>query len=101
MTQLIIFGVLYAKEKDGLGIKKEEIMFTNRRIKAALGRTINLGNFESLRIDVEISADIPDGKELGLYQEDLFNEVKVELEERIEEINPKPSKSPRGRIPHE
>lgn len=76
-------------------------MFTNRRIKVALGRTINLGNFESHRIDVEISADIPDDKELGVYQEDLFNRVKTELEERVEELTPKKNKLRRGTAPSE
>ena len=73
-------------------------MLTNRRIRIALGRTINLGNFESLRVDVEMSADIPDDKQLDTYQEDLFHQVKNELEERIEELVPKPSKAPRGRV---
>jgi hypothetical protein len=76
-------------------------MFTNRRIRVALGRTINLGNFESLRIDVEISADVPDDKDLGVYQDDLFVLVEQELAGRIEELTPKPSKSARGKIMNE
>jgi hypothetical protein len=73
-------------------------MLTNRRIRCSLGRTVNLGKFESLRIDVEISADIPDNKDLDIYQEDLFNLVKIELEERIEELTPSPSKPARGKV---
>jgi hypothetical protein len=34
--------------------------FTNRRIQVGLGRTVNLGNYESGRADVWLEADIQD-----------------------------------------
>ena len=71
--------------------------FQNRRISIRLGKTISTGNFESLRVDVEVSADIQDDKELGIYQEDLFNTVKAELDERVEELTPKKNALPRGK----
>lgn len=76
-------------------------MVSNRRIRIALGRTVNLGNFESLRVDVEISADILDDESLGVHQEELFYQVKTELEERIEELTPKKNKLRRGTAPSE
>lgn len=75
-------------------------MFSNRRIGVSLGRTVNLGNFESLRIDIEISADVnlEKGEELKEYQDALFIEAKAELDSRIDELVPKPSKPARGRL---
>jgi len=73
-------------------------MFSNRRVRLALGRTINLGNFESTRVDVEISADVEDSANLLDAQEALFSVVKEELDKRVEELSPKPKNLPRGRL---
>ena len=35
------------------------------RVKVALGRTLNLGNFESLRIDIGLEADLGEGQDRG------------------------------------
>ena len=73
-------------------------MFSNRRIRAALGRTINLGNFESVRVDIEISADIQDGDDVQHAQVILYGLVEIELEERVKELTPKKNVLPRGKV---
>jgi hypothetical protein len=74
--------------------KKEKLLF-NRRIKYSLGRTINCGNFESVRIDVEIAADVDPNKNLDDAKEDLFTEVSEELAARCNELlGPTPIRKP-------
>lgn len=68
------------------------------RIRYALGRTCNLGNFESLRIDVEEAQDVPGDMDMNKAHRLLFESVKLELEKRIDELVPKPSKPARGKI---
>jgi hypothetical protein len=36
---------------------------------------------------------------LDIYQEDLFNTVKRELDEKVEELTPKKNSLPRGKAP--
>ena len=76
-------------------------MFTNRRISCSLGRTISTGNFESLRVDVEISADIADDVNLEDAQSNLFLQVEDELTMRANELTPKKNKLRRGAVPSE
>ena len=47
-------------------------MPTNRRIRVAFGKTINIGNFESVRIDVELSGDIADGDDQDECTDELY-----------------------------
>ena len=70
-------------------------MFTNRRIRVALGRTINLGDFQSVRVDVETSCDIADDMDIQKAKNTLFGEIKAELKERCAEFEPKPKYIPK------
>jgi hypothetical protein len=51
----------------------------NTRVKVGLGYTLNLGNFQSLRIDLEIS----DSKREGENTSDTFDRVYAFVEERL------------------
>jgi hypothetical protein len=62
-------------------------MFTNRRISVSLGKTINTGNFESLRIDVETSADIADEQDIQKAKNILYGELYAELLHRCEGLS--------------
>ncbi len=43
----------------------------NRRISISLGRTINTGNYASLRVDVSLETDLLDGEQLSPAMEEL------------------------------
>ena len=49
------------------------------RVKMAVGLTLNLGDYQSLRVDVGIEREC-DGK----YMEDEFNTMQQELSEQLE-----------------
>jgi len=69
--------------------------FSNRRITYKIGRTINLENFNSLRIDVEIAADVADNQNFEMAKEALFVEVSEELASRCDELlGPTPIRKP-------
>lgn len=51
------------------------------RVKVGLGYTLNLGNFQSLRIDLEVS----DTKRDGENTNDAFDRVYAFVEERLSE----------------
>ena len=53
----------------------------NTRVKVGLGYTLNLGNFQSLRIDLEIS----DSKREGENTSDTFDRVYAFVEDRLAE----------------
>jgi hypothetical protein len=69
-------------------------MFTNRRIGYKIGKTINLGDFESLRIDVETSVDITDEQDMDEAKEILFTEICADLNERCQGIGKSKLKPP-------
>ena len=54
-----------------------------RRIKYSLGKTINLGNFQSARVDVGMEKDIPDNVDLDWESKKVADEVIVMLKEAI------------------
>jgi len=51
----------------------------NRRIEVRLGRTINMGDFESARIDIGLEADISDSEELNDAYCNMYDEVKKHI----------------------
>jgi hypothetical protein len=60
-----------------------------RRIKVAYGRTFNIGNYESARIDIEIEVDVPENGKTDPAIDKLFKYVKLKVlnygaDERIE-----------------
>lgn len=54
-----------------------------KQIRVAIGRTVNLGNFESLRIDIDMSADMEDNENPHACTEQLRHAVKLELGKAI------------------
>lgn len=54
------------------------------QIRVALGRTVNLGNFESLRIDVDFTAQIDDTEDSRREFENLRAAAKLELKRCIQ-----------------
>lgn len=56
----------------------------NYRISFSLGRTLNMGSYESVRIDVGLSADVEDGED----RDEKWDELKREaLAMMTEEVN--------------
>ena len=50
-----------------------------KRIKVSLGRTYNMGNYESLRVDVELSTEIPYDTSYQHACKNLFAETRKAL----------------------
>ena len=46
----------------------------NRRISVGMSKTINTGNYESMRINATLEADIKDTQSLDEAYDDLFEE---------------------------
>jgi hypothetical protein len=57
----------------------------NTRVKVALGYTLNLGNFQSLRIDVEISDNKRDGENTNDAFDRVYKFVEDKLAEKVKE----------------
>ena len=70
-------------------------MFKNRRIGYKIGKTINLGDFNSLRIDIETSADIADEQDMDEAKEILFTEICADLNERCKGLGKPPKPTPK------
>ncbi len=50
-------------------------------IRIGIARTINLGNFESLRVEGSVTATIPEGDDLAAAKRSLQTELRMLLEE--------------------
>ncbi len=61
-----------------------------KKIEISLGRTINLGNFESARIDIRMAADLEDrdGDDINKVYDDLMAEVEDKLSAEVDVITP-------------
>ena len=60
-----------------------------KKIRVALGRTINMGQYESLRVDIDLEEEIGNASTSQEYDR-VFNTVKFELDRRIAELVTKP-----------
>ena len=60
-----------------------------KKIRVALGRTINMGQYESLRVDIDMEEEIGNASESQEYDR-IFKSVKFELDKRIAELTTKP-----------
>ena len=58
----------------------------NRKIEVALGRTVNTGNYESLKIHVSLAGDIGDAVSLDHAYDEAFEVVEKELLKREDEL---------------
>lgn len=59
----------------------------NRRIEGSLSKTINLGNYESMKVSVGLSYDINDKEVLKKCYDKLFEEIEIELHVRIKTLD--------------
>jgi len=64
----------------------------NRRVEARLGRTINIGNHEFIRVDVGLSGDIEDRELLNSEYDKTFSEVNKQLMVRCDSQQERDSK---------
>ena len=55
------------------------------KVNVALGYTINLGNFQSLRIDIGIEDSRRDGETVSEAFERIYSFVETKLEEKVNE----------------
>jgi hypothetical protein len=55
------------------------------KVNVALGYTLNLGNFQSLRIDIGIEDSRRDGETVSEAFERIYNFVETKLEEKVNE----------------
>ncbi|RKZ98181.1 MAG: hypothetical protein DRQ46_02860 [Gammaproteobacteria bacterium] len=60
--------------------------FKNRRVVVGISKTINLGNYESMRIHTGMEADINDKADVDEAYNELFEECTKQLLEYEEEI---------------
>ncbi len=59
----------------------------NTRVKVALGYTLNLGNFQSLRIDIEVADNKRDGENTNEAFERVYGFVEDKLAEKVKEAS--------------
>ena len=55
----------------------------NKRIEVTVGRTVNLGDFNSAKLQVTISEFIPEDAEDAVYYEKLWDEASAQIDEQI------------------
>ena len=58
----------------------------NRRIEVSVGKTINLGNFESIKIQVGLSEDISERDILEDSLNNLFEDMTIKLDEYCDDL---------------
>ena len=51
------------------------MQYKNRRLSVSIGKTISLGNYESMKIHCGVSVDIADDTDVDDAYNDLFEEV--------------------------
>lgn len=59
----------------------------NRRISVTISRTINMGNFNSLRVEAGLEEDVADGASLQDAYKDQWNTVNKEINRAITAFN--------------
>lgn len=55
------------------------------KVSATLGYTLNLGNFESLRVDLGLTDYVRPGEDIKEAQERVYKLVEVQLIEKVNE----------------
>ena len=66
-------------------VKKDAVatFIRRKRIEVAIGRTINLGDFESTKINVTVAQYIPEDAEEAVFYEDMINEAETQVDEYL------------------
>lgn len=59
----------------------------NTKVRVGLGYTLNLGNFQSLRIDLEVADSKRDGETTGDAFERVYAFVEDKLAEKVKEAS--------------
>lgn len=59
---------------------------TKRRVEISIGKTINLGNYESIRVQVGLSEDIPEKGELEKSFDYIYDKVNGKLCDYCDEL---------------
>jgi hypothetical protein len=59
----------------------------NTKVRVALGYTLNLGNFQSLRIDLEVSDSKRDSENTSEAFERVYEFVENKLAEKVKEAS--------------
>lgn len=67
--------------------KKMGMENENTRVKVALGYTLNLGNFQSLRIDLEVSGNKRESETTSEAFERVYSFVENKLAEKVREAS--------------
>lgn len=57
------------------------------KVKVGLGYTLNLGNFQSLRVDIEVTDNKRDGENTGEAFERVYEFVETRLTEKVKEAS--------------
>jgi methyl coenzyme M reductase subunit D len=57
----------------------------NTKVSVALGYTLNLGNFESLRVDLGITDYVRQGENVKQAQDRVYKTVETQLIEKVNE----------------
>jgi hypothetical protein len=57
------------------------------RVRVGLGYTLNLGNFQSLRIDLEVTDSKREGENTGEAFERVYDFVENKLAEKVKEAS--------------
>jgi hypothetical protein len=60
-----------------------------RQMTLTAGRTFNLGNFESLRVDASATVDIEEGEDLAAARDAAVSEIRASLGTLHAEFKPK------------
>jgi hypothetical protein len=67
--------------------KKTGMNNEETKVRVALGYTLNLGNFQSLRIDLEVSDNKRDGENTNEAFERVYKFVEDKLAEKVKEAS--------------
>jgi hypothetical protein len=63
----------------------DKFKLKNRRLEVTYSKTVNLGNFESEKIQAGLSADISDLDNLEQAYQDMYNIVEEQVFKHLEE----------------
>lgn len=76
------YGAKVSSNRKTVGMENE-----NTKVKVALGYTLNLGNFQSLRSDLEVSDNKRDGENTNDAFERVYKFVEDKLAEKVKEAS--------------
>ncbi len=58
----------------------------DRRIEVKVGKTVNLGNYESERIDIALGGTIENDEDVNVVYDEVFELLNSELNKRVENL---------------